>query len=100
MDETQTRLMLEALRKMADAPDGRIRTYGPDRPHLKTLEALVARGLARWVAAVEGGGTPAHAEITDAGRRVLADPARLESLAETDATPELDPSQGAPGARP
>ncbi len=100
MDETQTRPMLEALRKMADAPDGRARTYGPDRPHLKTLEALVARGLARWVAAVEGGATPAHAEITDIGRDVLADPARLDAPAAQDATPELDPSQGAPGARP
>jgi hypothetical protein len=100
MDETQKRLMLEALRKMADASDGRIRTYGPDRPHLKTLEALVARGLAKWVAAVEGGGTPAHAEITDAGRRALADPAGLDSLAGKNAEPELDPSQGAPGAQP
>ena len=100
MDETQKRLMLEALRKMADAPDGRVRTYGPDRPHLKTLEALVARGLAEWVAAAEGGGTPAHAEITDAGRRALADPAGLASMPEQDATPELDPSQGTPGAQP
>ena len=46
MDETQTRLMLEALRKMADAPDGRARTYGPDRPHLKGTGGRPCDGLA------------------------------------------------------
>jgi hypothetical protein len=99
MPETLTRDMLLALRKMADAPDGQVRTYGPDRPHLKTLEALVARGLARWVAAVEGGSAPAHAAITEAGRQALRNPDQALRPASRDGTPELDPSQGVPGAR-
>ena len=97
MGETLTRVMQAALQKMAEDDRGRVNTFGKGRPHRRTLEALVARGLATWVPAFEGGSAPVQAEITEAGRRALHDPGHEAPAANRDGAPALDPSQGAPG---